>query len=224
MKRIILVRHGREEKLKKNVDAFSRSLTKKGVKDARQTAESIKEKISGNMFFISSPADRALETAHIYAEKLNYPPTKILIKDALYNGSKAAELLQIIRDCSDSSENVFLFGHNPYLSQFASFLLKKLKLDIPKSGVVVLELEQKSWKDIRAHSAILKYLLYPGSKAKKARAFGRPITEILYRTIMGVLDDFNHEAAESAAKSVEKHSAKMTEMFFKNPNHKNAVK
>ncbi|RPH51476.1 MAG: hypothetical protein EHM85_06450 [Desulfobacteraceae bacterium] len=176
MKTICFVRHATAEDRKKGVSDISRTLVNEGVKEAKNAAKRIKDRVfvnSRSVIFISSPANRALETAHIFARKLNYPESKILHKDAVYNDSSSKSFFTIIKEIDEVHDAAVLFGHNPSLSELTSSLIKGFKFDIPKSGIVILVFSQNSWKAIKKQTGILTYFEYPDEKSKKQTNFKR---------------------------------------------------
>ncbi len=85
MKSIILVRHATAIVRDNDLPDFDRTLIRKGKKESRKMAERfLKYQITPGIW-ISSPAPRALETAYIFADILEFPRNKILLEDALYN-------------------------------------------------------------------------------------------------------------------------------------------
>jgi phosphohistidine phosphatase len=215
MKNIFLVRHAKAEILKEGISDFSRSLVKDGINDAKDMAKKIRDKISGNVLLISSPANRALETAHIFAEKLNYPITKILLKESMFDGSSAEDFLAILKETEDSYDTVMFFGHNPTISEFASLLINDFEFDIPKSGVLAFEVAQNSWKEIEQHTGILKYVEYPSEKCGKENQFQRVVSAEISSAISKVLSRINPDSSKDLLKSIEKHAEKLAKNFSK---------
>ncbi|MGD9732298.1 MAG: histidine phosphatase family protein [Desulfamplus sp.] len=209
MKNLFLVRHAKAETMKEYDSDFSRPLIKKGLKDAKKMAEKIKERFKGNALFISSPSNRAFETAHIFAGKLNYPTVKILLKDTIYYDPSPEQLLELIKEIDDAYDTIMLFGHNPYLSQFASFLIKDFEFDIPKCGVAAFAFDKQSWKEIELQSGILKFAEYPEKSSKDVNSFEQSLIIKISEAISEALKDINPDAASNVLKSIAKHSAKL---------------
>jgi phosphohistidine phosphatase len=215
MKNVFLVRHAKAENLKEGLSDFSRSLLKEGMNDAKCMAKKIRDKISGTMMFISSPASRALETAHIFAEKLDYPIAKILLKDSVYSESSPESFIALLHEIEDSYDTAVLFGHNPAISDFASVLINGFEFDIPKSGVLAFEFAQSSWKEIGQHTGILKCVEYPSEKCGKENQFQRMLSAKISFAISEILNRINPDSSKSILKSVEKHAGKTAKNFTK---------
>lgn len=213
MKNIFLVRHAKAEILKEGISDFSRSLIKDGINDAKDMAKKIRDKLSGNVLLISSPANRALETAHIFAERLSYPITKILLKESILDGS-AEDFLALLKETEDSYDTVMLFGHNPTISEFASLLIteKDFQFDIPKSGVIEFEFVQNSWKEIEKHTGLVRRVNYP---KKYRNRFKDSLNIKISQVFSEVLNRISSDSSKNIQKSVEKHAAKIAKKFSK---------
>ncbi len=124
-----------------------------------------KEGIKINLL-ISSPAERALATARIFARRLHHPIQKILLFEAIYKNSGVTPLLQLVRSMDDRHDNLLMVGHNPSLSELSRHLIKDLRLDIPKAGAVRIEFSVPSWKEVDAPNARLTALDIPGAVVK----------------------------------------------------------
>ena len=67
---------------------------------------------------LSSPAKRAIETARVFADKLDYKRKDIAADDRLYPGA-VDNLLKIIYNLGKKVNRVMLVGHHPALSKLA---------------------------------------------------------------------------------------------------------
>lgn len=221
MKTIILVRHAMAEDLQEAVSDISRSLVKKGVHEAKNAANFIKGRVtedSQTLLFISSPTSRALETAHIFAKKLDYPAARILIKEMIYNDTSSESFLAMVREISDTYDTIMIFGHVPSINEWASFMIKGFEFDIPKSGIVALECPFNSWKEVETKSGKLKYFEYPDDDSKKAKEFQKDLSFKLAMHVSQWLDSINPEVSKHCSKSVEKNAEKIIKNFFKDLN------
>lgn len=227
MKRLILVRHAMSEDRKEGVPDISRTLVKEGIKEAVNAAKSLKGRVSGcspSVVFISSPADRALETANLFARKLHYPKDKILLKESVYSEPSSKSFLTMIKKVEDSYDTAVVFGHNPSISEWASLFVKEFKIDLPKSGIVALEFSHNSWKEIEKQTGLLAYFNYSKESPKKTKEFQKGLSLKLVRHITEWLKGINPEASKRVSKSLEKHTDKIIKTFLKNLNRKTVEK
>jgi phosphohistidine phosphatase len=160
MKRLILVRHAKAEQGGYDHD-FKRQLSEKGMDDARIVAKDLKEWNIIPDYIISSPAARALTTARIFAEVLDFPEQNIVEKKGLYFDFTTQEFIDMINDVPDQFDNLFVFGHNPFMFFVAESMSKHFNGEMPTCSTVVLEFNIPSWKNIEARKGHLALHLYP---------------------------------------------------------------
>ena len=144
----IFVRHAEAESGTQETDA-SRKLTKQGRKDARVTALALKEMGAKPGIILTSPLDRAAETAAILEQVLGNPEVQTVDFLAPPADAKAlAEKLAELRQAGVAE--VALVGHAPSLDQCISHLLigsARLHVELSKSGAACVE-----WPDAPAAS------------------------------------------------------------------------
>jgi phosphohistidine phosphatase len=114
---------------------------------------------------LTSPAERALSTCLIIAEKIGYEQRNIHTDQRLYHASDT-ELLSIVHGLDQSTDQVMIFAHNPGLTDFVNRLSRAPVIDnIPTCGIIALELAVDSWKDVTWETGELDFLDYPKSEA-----------------------------------------------------------
>ncbi len=135
---LVLIRHGKSDWTSGTED-FMRPLNKRGLRDAPMMAEELKKRgiVPGRM--ITSPALRALTTAQLMADSFGCPPPEE--KSSLYLAS-ASEILTLAFRELDSTDCLFLFGHNPGMSYAVSGLMDTMT-SMPTCAAAVLELSKK---------------------------------------------------------------------------------
>lgn len=160
MKKLFLIRHAKSSWDEEGLTDFERPLNKRGKRDAPFMASLLnKEKIKPDLI-ISSPANRAISTAQIFAEELDYPSEKILIEKIIYlSGIKQLE--EIVQSIPDSNKTVLIFGHNPSLTYYANHLGNKFIDNIPTCGIVGLEPGDKSWREVERGICKTFFFEYP---------------------------------------------------------------
>jgi phosphohistidine phosphatase len=215
MKTLYLVRHAKAIPSDKGVTDFKRALTKTGKNDAQAMSERLRKKGIVPDLFISSPADRALETAHIFAHTFGYPLQKIDLKDEIYENNEET-LKKVIKRIDDQYNMVMLFGHNPSLSNLANHLLYDFDAEIRISGVVGISFETSSWQDLSAESATLRLFDFPVRLTpkvyKKAR---KTIEHEIISTMEAILEDIDVEASRHLQKIMQKTSKKLAKQMLK---------
>ena len=108
----------------------------------------------------SSPAKRALKSAKIIAEEIEYPLEEIVTHRAIYHAS-VDDLLEIIRALDDMDYEVMIFGHNPGMTEIVNYLSDFDLVNLPTSGIVCIEFDEQPWRSISRHSGELVFFEYP---------------------------------------------------------------
>lgn len=120
-----------------------RFLTDEGLEKSRQVAKGVAEVASVPDLILTSPYLRALQTAELFAERLEYPKQKIQKSDLLLPG---AEPLQLFRELSKNKELscVFVCGHAPHLDDLIATAIgtKHHISSLKKAGVAFVELKR----------------------------------------------------------------------------------
>ncbi|MCJ7579911.1 MAG: histidine phosphatase family protein [Candidatus Aminicenantes bacterium] len=213
MKTIYLVRHGKAVKRDEKLPDFQRTLVKKGKEESSDMANKIKKVGICPDLLISSSADRALETAHIFAQRIGYPKKKIMVKDSLYNVLKEEVLLEIIQNVDNTYSSIMLFGHEPAFSNFAAFLLKDFSDNFPKSGIVSIDFRRKTWKGVTKGNGRLKHFDYPRQISKAYKNTEFELAAEISDMIEKFLQKVDRQSAEKIQKSIDKSSLILAQDF-----------
>jgi len=214
MRRLFIIRHAKAVARRAGLPDFERPLVKKGVKNARDLASRLKNAGVKPDLFVSSPASRALETAHIMAKEFGYPVQKIQLKDMLYEEATNDSLLNFVRGLDNLSQTVFLFGHNPVLQEFTQFMDKEFPGRLPKMGVVGLEFGGNRWKAAAAGVGKRVFFDFPGREAEDHRRRSEDLAVQLARAVETVLERINPATVEDVLGSVESASRKIAGQFL----------
>jgi phosphohistidine phosphatase len=161
MKKLIFIRHGKAEEPVAEFSDFERSLTEKGKTVSRLMANKLKEKEKNIGIIISSPAFRAIETALIFAGMVSIKPEEIVINSNLYFNIDQNSLMGILKNIKEEVDTIALFGHNPSFTELPELLSKESFGMLPKSGVICLSFNTKTWSGITRNSGTIEYFLKP---------------------------------------------------------------
>jgi phosphohistidine phosphatase len=160
MKRVILVRHAKSVPYGYD-DDFNRDLTDRGETDAGKiSAELLRQGIKPDVI-ISSPAQRALKTARIFAENLNFTKSNIREEKDIYHGLTTSEFVELIQNLPDTTNTVFIFGHNPGFYSYVNNLLEYFNDDMPTCSTVGIDFQVDSWKKVSARTGSKAFHLVP---------------------------------------------------------------
>lgn len=166
MKTLYLIRHAKSSWDDLDLTDLERPLNERGRKDAPRMGKRLKEKNVFPDLMLTSPAIRAFETCKIIAKILGYSEEKVKTDTRLYHASEdqLLKVIQEIQDLNDDEEVVFIFGHNPGLTDFANSLLNQTIDNIPTCGVIGAKVRVKSWKETKFGSGEMKFFDFPKRK------------------------------------------------------------
>ncbi len=218
MKTLVLVRHAPAVPPRKDTDDFRRPLSPAGEKEAERMAALIKPEAPAPDLIISSPADRALETAHIFARAWGKDVRKILLVEMVYKGRPLDQLQTMIRSLDDRCRKAVVVGHNPSLSDLAGLLLRRNGLEIPKAGVLTLRFEAETWQECGPQNAFLVSLLISRStigSGKWAKPLRRELTARMWRSLRDVLASVDPEHADLCREALKPDLKKAAARFLK---------
>lgn len=124
---VILVRHGSAEDRTLAQDDLKRVLTDEGKEDVRRLMDQVEKKLStdakGTRLIWASPANRAMETAHIISNELGIEQSTI--HDWIYAGDFALFSKELSRLPDEAT--VFVVGHQPLLGQWYAHLTGEIR-------------------------------------------------------------------------------------------------
>ena len=144
---LYIVRHGiaidREDP--KSPAEAERYLTEEGIAKTKQVAKALAAHGFHADLFISSPYLRAMQTAEIFANALDYPKPKIVKTESLLPGAEAAAFFRELARQKQAS-SVFCFGHAPNVDELiaAALGVNRQITSMKKAGVALLELKRIS--------------------------------------------------------------------------------
>ncbi len=160
MKTIYLVRHAKAGWHDPALADFDRMLTKRGHKQSEEMSHRLHKKKAMPELLISSPASRAIETAEIFADTLGIEHNEIMQKIEIYEGQIGA-LAAIVQALPNEYGTAMLFGHNPTISAFASWLIDKSVETMKTCGVSKIGLDVPHWKEVAVGSGTLDWYEFP---------------------------------------------------------------
>jgi phosphohistidine phosphatase len=165
MKRLFLVRHAKTEVIRYDITDFQRNLKERGINDSNLIANKLLLKDAKPDVMISSTANRAIQTARLFADILEYKQESIVQLDELYDGFTTHEFLGMIDRFGKDHDSVMIFGHNPSIEYLAFNLSVEFYEYVPTCTVIGIEFDVNDWKDIGARSG--KVCLYEFPKKYK---------------------------------------------------------
>ena len=167
MKFLILARHGTAEHRLKTADDFERALTGKGKVESEFAGQRLKLMQVMPDLIMASPATRALSTAIVISNKINYPQNKIISVSPLYEG-KLREMVSLLRSINNGVTSVMLVGHNPLFDQLHTYLCERPSVSIKKGDVAALMLNISKWSELNKNTG--RYYFYISQKTNQIKS------------------------------------------------------
>jgi phosphohistidine phosphatase len=155
--KIYILRHGIAEEAQGAQPDSERSLTPEGKKKLRSVLRAADAAGIAPSLILTSPLRRAIQTAQIAAEVLNYEG-KLLETKTLEPGSHPRAVWDEIRVHKDEPE-ILLSGHEPLFSGLMAYLLGApgLQIDYKKGALACVEIDHFTPEP----HGVLKWLLTP---------------------------------------------------------------
>ena len=166
MKNLYLTRHAKSSWGNPGLADIDRPLNGRGKKAAPLMGKLISERGEKPELLISSPANRAFSTAKAFAKEMGYAETDIIVNRAIYVVS-AQQLLNLVKDLDDLYNSIMLFGHNPTFTSFGDMVSGENIVNVVTCGVVRIDFEFSSWKNIDFNSGRMVFYEYPKKHTDK---------------------------------------------------------
>lgn len=215
MKTIYIVRHATATERAQSTPDFARPLIEKGINESKKVAAALKKMNLKPQIILSSPAKRAVQTAEIFAKTFRYAQADIILDQNIYDAADGKSFLGSIQKLDAKKDNVFLFGHEPTISEFASFLLENFQESLPKTGVIGITFAVEQWRSIKKNQGTINFVHFPKNKAISRKMLKKSIEGKIQSDIQGILNDFQPQKAKSVSKTINKASKNIAKKFMK---------
>lgn len=118
---LLILRHAKSDWDRRAATDFDRPLAKRGRKDAPAIGAWLYREGMVPDYFVSSPAQRARETALKVCKAVDLKKKRIVWDDTIYEADLAA-LLAVLQRVPADAATALLVGHNPGLEDLVRFL------------------------------------------------------------------------------------------------------
>ena len=145
MKTIFVLRHAKSSWNNSSLSDFERPLNERGKEAAPFMGEFMKKNDFAPDLIISSPAERAKQTAE-YVKKAADFPAEIRFDEKIYEASPL-RLLEVISQTDENAEKLLIVGHNPGFEGLVRVLSGK-DARMPTAALAVLDLDIGDWAEI----------------------------------------------------------------------------
>lgn len=151
MLRLILMRHAKSDWGEAGQADHDRPLNRRGMHDAPQMANWLREQALVPDWILASSARRTQETAELLTRQWQSQDMFVSSED-LYLASPEA-IQRVINQDGCDFQDLMVLGHNPGLSYFASSLSNEL-IQLPTAGIIAFEVAIEQWSDFRVSSSV----------------------------------------------------------------------
>lgn len=134
MNTLVVVRHAKSSWKEPGLSDHQRPLNKRGRRDSLFLARCVAESLGCPDLIVSSPALRAKTTAETFAAAAGYETSQVVLDERIYEAC-VPDLIEVIRQLPDTAAIVFLFGHNPGMTELIN-AVSNVQLDnLPTCGM-----------------------------------------------------------------------------------------
>lgn len=161
MKRdLYLLRHAKSVERGSEMRDADRALKPRGIEDVLNLAGRVHAKAKSIERILSSPANRTIHTAILFAEATGIPMDRIAICSDIYLADDD-DLALIVSEADNQLTSLMIVGHNPSVTNLANRFLNEPVFDVPTSGLVVLQFDADSWMNISKSTLIDSFNVFP---------------------------------------------------------------
>ncbi len=152
------MRHAKSSWDDASLSDFERPLNARGLRTAPFMGRLMADKGFSPAMILSSPAERAKQTAVLVKEAAAYG-TAITFDPSIYEAS-TNKLRQIISAIDDEIASLMLVGHNPGMEGMVQYLCGQIE-PMPTAALAVIELNIEKWIEINDGCGNLLDILRP---------------------------------------------------------------
>ena len=171
MRRLLLLRHAKAERLQPGERDHDRRLAERGREDALQAGAYLSRHGDMPDQVIVSPATRTRETWELVAAGLT-PQPPVVFEPRVYDASPET-LLAIVQETAPGVRTLMMVGHNPGLHDLATHLIgtgdvdtrQSLREAFPTCGLAIVEFAFDRWNRLHAQAGRLERFVTPRSIA-----------------------------------------------------------
>lgn len=121
---LLIFRHGKSDWDSAASSDFDRPLAKRGRKAVKRMAHWLREQNLLPQRILSSPAERARQTAVRLCRFVEIPESRIVWEEAIY-AAEVEDLLAVLANDSGQNGRLMIIGHNPGLEELVEYLAGK---------------------------------------------------------------------------------------------------
>ena len=167
MRRLLLLRHAKAERLQSGGRDHDRILAKRGREDAVAVgAYLVRHRLVPNRALVSTSARTRETWALVAAAFTKPPPTEF--EGSIYEASPEA-MLKAIKATQPAARTLIVVGHNPGMQQLAGMLIasgdiearQRLLEEYPTAAFAMISFAARNWNGVHAAGGRLEHFVTP---------------------------------------------------------------
>ena len=158
MRTLYILRHAKSSWDDASLADFDRPLNGRGERTAPIMGELMKREGFAPDVILSSPAERAKQTA-MATKEAGALAGVLIFDDRIYEASANA-LRQVVSEIDDRYSSTMLVGHNPGMEEFIRYLTGKIE-PMPTAALAVIDLAVDTWADVTENRGTLRQIFRP---------------------------------------------------------------
>lgn len=167
MRRLLLLRHAKAERLQSGGRDQDRVLAPRGRSDAQKLGVYLARHSFIPDRALVSTAVRTRETWELLAAAFTKAPP-VRFEERLYNASPQT-ILQVIKETEPKIRMLLVIGHNPALQELAAMLIASGDIDarerlgeqFPTSALAAISFATDNWAGVHSHGGRLEHFVTP---------------------------------------------------------------
>ncbi len=159
-KTLFIVRHAIAKQTESGEKDIDRELASEGLQQSSRLGSYIYENNTDISGIVCSSAKRAIQTAELISDQINFNISKIIIDPELFEASVRILFNKV---CSFNNEwnEVMIVGHNPVLSYFVEYLTGHYFDGMESGSLVKISCGVDDWGLVSQDNATFEYYVSP---------------------------------------------------------------
>ena len=162
---LYLIRHAKSSWSDPLQADFHRPLNERGLRDAPAMGKHFAARNEPVDLFLSSPAVRALATAHAVAVATVATVNDVVEEPRLYLAT-VPTWLEVVTALPRKTSRVAFFGHNPGISEFCELITSAGLGELPTCAMVRIDFALDDWKAVARGTGQLVWHDFPKQHAE----------------------------------------------------------
>ncbi len=158
MKTLFVLRHAKSSWDNPGLSDFDRPLNKRGLHPAPMMGKVLRKRGAKLDLAVSSPAERALQTARLVLES-HGSDVELKLDPRIYEAGKET-LLQVVKSFPSDAGVVLLVGHNPGMEDLIELLTGEVQR-MPTAALAKITFDVLTWEEAEKRKGKLAWVARP---------------------------------------------------------------